>query len=55
MRRYLLIARDNDTGLVKTFSYTEISEAIEQAVKLLLSGYTCRIRDNATGREYVEI
>ena len=55
MKRYLIIARHNCYGYVKTYSYNERHEAFEKAITMILDGFTVKIRDNATGREDAEI
>ncbi len=55
MRRYLIIAIHNRYGFTKTKSFNERHEAFEEAVKMILDGYTVKIRDNATGKETYDI
>lgn len=55
MKRYLIIARNNRYGYVKTFNYNDRHEAMEKAISMIIDGFTVKIRDNATGLEDAEI
>lgn len=51
MKRYLIIAKHNRYGYIKTFNYNDRHEAMEKAISMIIDGYTVKIRDNATGLE----
>ena len=55
MKRYLIIAKHNRYGYIKTFNYNDRHEAMEKAISMIIDGFTVKIRDNATGLEDCDI